>query len=117
WHVGGMTSGGLTATDIGNRKAVGGFANESYAKIGRTSGFRPSQAETAFLHFLKESGVTVYYEHRLKDVVKEGNRITSITFENGNSAKAKMFVDSTYEGDLFAKAGVSYHVGRESNAT
>ena len=116
-HVGGMTSGGLTATDIGNRKAIGGFANELYAKIGRTSGFRPSQAETAFLHFLKESGVTVYYEHRLKDVVKEGNRITSITFENGNSAKAKMFVDSTYEGDLFAKAGVSYHVGRESNAT
>lgn len=116
-HVGGMTSGGLTATDIGNRKAIGGFANEVYAKIGRTSGFRPSQAEEAFLHFLKETGVTVYYEHRLKDVVKEGNRITSITFENGNSVKAQMFVDSTYEGDLFAKAGVSYHVGRESNAT
>ncbi|MBX3741591.1 MAG: FAD-dependent oxidoreductase [Akkermansiaceae bacterium] len=116
-HVGGMTSGGLTATDIGNRKAVGGFANEVYGKIGMTAGFRPSQAEAAFLHFLKEAGVEIYYEHRLKDVVKEGNRITSITFENGNSVKAKMFVDSTYEGDLFAKAGVSHHVGRESNAT
>jgi len=116
-HVGGMTSGGLTATDIGNRKAIGGFANEIYAHIGKTSGFKPSLAETAFLHFLKEAGVTVYYEHRLKEVAKEGNKITSVSFENGNSVKAKMFVDATYEGDLFAKAGVSFHVGRESNAT
>lgn len=116
-HVGGMTSGGLTATDIGNRAAIGGFANEIYAHIGKTKGFKPSEAESAFLHFLKEAGVTVYYEHRLKDVAKEGNRITSVSFENGNSVKAKMFVDATYEGDLFAKAGVSFHVGRESNAT
>ena len=116
-HVGGLTSGGLTATDVGNRGAIGGFANEVYAKLGRTSGFRPSQAEEAFQYFLKEAGVTVYYEHRLQDVVKNGNRIASIRFENGNTAKAKIFIDSTYEGDLLAKAGVSYHVGRESNAT
>jgi thioredoxin reductase len=116
-HVGGMTSGGLTATDIGNRKAIGGFANEIYAHIGKTSGFKPSQAEEAFQHFLQQSGVQVYYEHRLKEVIKDGNRITSVTFENGNKVNAKMFIDATYEGDLFAKAGVSYHVGRESNAT
>ncbi len=116
-HVGGMTSGGLIATDIGNRKAIGGFANEIYAHIGKTSGFKPSVAESAFLHFLKEANVTVYYEHRLKDVAKEGGKITSLSFENGNSVKAKMFVDATYEGDLFAKADVSFHVGRESNAT
>lgn len=116
-HVGGMTAGGLTATDVGKRNAIGGLANEVYAKIGKTVGFRPSEAETAFQDLLKEAGVTIYYEHRLKGVVKEGGKITSITFENGNSAKAKVFVDSTYEGDLLAKAGVSYHVGRESNAT
>ena len=27
-----------------------------------------------------------------------------------------MFIDATYEGDLMAKAGVSYSVGREANA-
>ena len=27
-----------------------------------------------------------------------------------------MFIDASYEGDLMAKAGVSYHVGREANA-
>ena len=28
-----------------------------------------------------------------------------------------MFIDCSYEGDLMAKAGVSYIVGREANAT
>jgi len=116
-HVGGMTSGGLTATDVGKRGAIGGFANEVYLKIGKTVGFRPSEAENAFQDLLKESGVTIYYEHRLSEVIKEGAKITAITFENGNSAKARIYIDSTYEGDLLAKAGVSFHVGRESNAT
>ena len=30
--------------------------------------------------------------------------------------EGRVFVDATYEGDLMAKAGVSYHVGREANA-
>ena len=30
---------------------------------------------------------------------------------------AKMFIDCSYEGDLMAKAGVSYTVGREDNKT
>ena len=115
-HVGGMTSAGLTATDIGKRAAIGGFANEVYAKIGQTSGFRPSQAEKAFLELLQEAGVPVHYEHRLKDVAKNGNRIESIRMENGNTMRAKVFIDATYEGDLLAAAGVSFHVGRESNA-
>ncbi len=116
-HVGGMTSGGLTATDIGKRGAIGGFANEVYARIGQTSGFKPSKAEEVFVGLLKEAGVTIYYEHRLKDVVKEGTRIQSIRLENGNTVRAKVFIDATYEGDLMAAAGVSFHVGREGNAT
>ena len=36
--------------------------------------------------------------------------------ENGNVFHAKTFIDATYEGDLMAKAGVKYMVGRESNA-
>lgn len=115
-HVGGMTSGGLTSTDIGKRPAIGGFANEVYARLGRTTGFKPSQAEDAFLGLLKEARVPIYYEHRLKDVVKAGTRIESIRIENGNTVRAKVFIDATYEGDLMAAAGVSFHVGREGNA-
>ncbi|HKQ39390.1 MAG TPA: FAD-dependent oxidoreductase, partial [Verrucomicrobiae bacterium] len=46
-----------------------------------------------------------------------GLRITEILMENGAVYRSRMFIDATYEGDLMAKAGVSYHVGRESNAT
>jgi len=39
-----------------------------------------------------------------------------IVMENGKVYRAKMFIDATYEGDLMAKAGVGYTVGREPNA-
>src|SRR5207247_6173947 len=32
-HLGGMTSGGLGATDIGNKAAVGGIAREFYHRV------------------------------------------------------------------------------------
>ncbi|MDP5090705.1 MAG: FAD-dependent oxidoreductase, partial [Saprospiraceae bacterium] len=35
---------------------------------------------------------------------------------SGKVFKGKMFIDATYEGDLMAAAGISYHVGREGNA-
>ena len=111
-----MTSGGLTATDVGNQSAIGGFAREFYDRVGKLRGFRPSEAESAFRTLLDEAGVKVYFEHRLAEVKKDGNRIAAITTENGNTFQARMFVDATYEGDLFAKAGVSCHVGREGNA-
>src|SRR5213083_1714726 len=34
-HVGGMTSGGLGATDIGNKAAIGGIAREFYHRVAR----------------------------------------------------------------------------------
>ena len=47
-HVGGMTSGGLTATDVGKRDAIGGLANEVYAKIGKTPAFGPRRRRRCF---------------------------------------------------------------------
>ena len=126
-HVGGMTSGGLTAVDVGNARSIGGMGAE-FLKLASTAkreamndvsgelGFRPSQAETIFRGMLTQAQVPVYYEHRLKAVKKEGSRITALEFENGNRIVAKMFIDATYEGDLFAMTGVKYFVGREDNA-
>jgi hypothetical protein len=115
-HVGGMTSAGLTASDLGKAEAIGGLAVEFYGPVGQTRGFRPSKAEEVFHAMLKEAGVRVFFEHRLKDVHMQGKRITAITCENGNRFQARMFMDATYEGDLLAKAGVSFHVGREANS-
>jgi hypothetical protein len=116
-HVGGLTSGGLTATDVGNRGAIGGMANEFYQRVGQLRNFRPSEAEKTFRAMLADAGVEIVEQHWLSEVVMDGKRIKALKFENGNTAEGLMYIDATYEGDLFAKAKVSYHVGRESNAT
>ncbi len=115
-HVGGMTSGGLSASDLGNADSIGGLAAEFLRRVGKQRGFRPSEAEKTFRDMLKDAGVTVFFEHRLKDVTKDGARITALRCENGDVFKAAVYVDATYEGDLLAAAGVSFTVGREGNA-
>jgi len=121
-HLGGMSSGGLGYTDIGNKYAITGLARDFYRRIGRHYGkfeqwtFEPKVAEATFRDYIKRADVPVWYEQRLKSVKKEGNVIRSITLENNRTVQAKMFIDCTYEGDLMAKAGVSYTVGREANS-
>lgn len=115
-HVGGLTSAGLTSVDLGQKGAIGGIMAEFFERVGRWTHFKPGKAERTFRAMLKEADVPVWFEHRLRSVEKKGPRITALVFENGNRIEAEMFVDATYEGDLLARAGVSFHVGRESNA-
>ncbi len=121
-HIGGLTSGGLGWTDIGNKAAIGGFAHEFYKRLGKHYGraeawwFEPSVAEKELRALLAEANVPVYLEQRLAGVKKDGARIAEISMEDGNVFRAKMFIDCTYEGDLMAKAGVPYMIGREANA-
>lgn len=126
-NLGGMSSGGLGLTDIGNKYAISGLALDFYRRIGLHYGkfeqwiFEPHVAENLFLDYIKRAKVEVLYENRLAAVSREGKLITGITLEGsnktgpGNQVKAKMFIDCSYEGDLMAKAGVSYTVGREAN--
>ncbi len=81
--------------------------------------FEPRAAKSVFDEMAKEAGVEVVFGERLdlkKGVVKEGQRIIKIVMESGREVEAKVFIDASYEGDLMAKAGVSYIVGREANA-
>lgn len=122
-QVGGMTAGGLGHTDIGNKQAIGGLSRQFYKELGAYYGseinwmFEPHVAQATFLRLMEEAGVQVRLHSHLAGVTKEGNQITEITLENERIHRAAMFIDATYEGDLMAKAGVSYHVGREGNAT
>jgi hypothetical protein len=146
-HVGGLTSGGLGRTDIGNKRAIGGLAREFYQRIHRYYqkpevwttetrqqyvarargmvdddtmwGFEPRVAERIFLEMLRETGVRLVLGERLdlaRGVRKQDTRITAIVMESGRTFSGRIFIDATYEGDLMAKAGVRYTVGRESNA-
>ncbi|MEQ8705166.1 MAG: FAD-dependent oxidoreductase [Phaeodactylibacter sp.] len=82
--------------------------------------FEPHVAEGVFEDFVEEYGIKVFRNHwldRQNGVSMEEGRIVSIQMLNERIFKGKVFIDATYEGDLMAAAGVSYHVGRESNDT
>ncbi len=146
-HLGGLTSGGLGATDIGNKKAIGGVSREFYQRIKKHYAddaawifekrsqfkggghdpkedtawtFEPHVAEKIYNDWLRELKVPVILGQRLnlpKGVKKDGTRIVAITMESGETYRGRMYLDATYEGDMLAKAGVAYHVGREANRT
>ena len=42
---------------------------------------------------------------------KNNGKIVSFTTLSGKVFKGKVFIDATYEGDLMASSGVSYHIG------
>ena len=115
-HVAGLISSGLTASDLVRKESLGGVAEEFLNRLGKWYGFRTADAEQTSRAMLEEAGVLVWFERRLKAVEKDGNRIRALLFENGDRIEAKMFIDATYEGDLLARAGVSYQVGREANS-
>ncbi len=115
--VGGLTSGGLTATDVGNGASIGGLALEYYTRIGRLRDLDPSEAEALFLTMLDEAGVTVLFDRWLESVIMEEGKLVSATMETAETVAASVFIDATYEGDLLAAANVSHYVGREPSGT
>jgi len=126
-HLGGLTSGGLGSTDIGNKAAIGGLSRSFYQEIGRHYGaakeadgsmwsFEPHVAGGIYETWLEEAGVQVHFEQQLEQAIVEQGRIRRLKMRSGDEFTASVFIDATYEGDLLAAAGVSYHVGREANA-
>lgn len=147
-HIGGLTSGGLGATDIGNKAAIGGISREFYRRVrvyysrpenwtrekpadyrsGRASEqgqedamwtFEPSVAERILREMLAEAQVPVLFQQRLdlrKPIDKRDGQIVALPLEDGRIVRGRRFIDATYEGDLMARAGVSFHVGREANS-
>jgi hypothetical protein len=120
-HLGGLSSGGLGYTDIGNKYAIAGLSLDFYRRVGRHYGkfeqwiFEPHVAEDIFKQYIREANVKVLYGYHIVAASKQEGVIVSIQLQPARSIKAKMFIDCSYEGDLMAKAGVSYTVGREAN--
>lgn len=81
--------------------------------------FEPHAAEKVFEDLVEENELAVYRDEwldREHGVMTEQDRIVSFKTLSGKTFKGKIFLDATYEGDLMAAAGVSYHVGREANS-
>jgi len=147
-HVGGLTTGGLGQTDIGDKAIVGGIAKEFYRGIrshytdpanwnwqrpedykdaGQTQTdqgeetmwtFEPSAARKVLGDMIRDAGLEVRTGARLKSgraVATQEGRLLALFTEDGATWKGHVFIDASYEGDLYAAAGVSYRIGRESN--
>ena len=119
-HVGGLATSGLNRDECNHldRPTLGGLCEQFLEEAVKRSNGRWTEgssrtwqsgiAERVFLEMLKKAGVEVRYEQLLDQVGKDGTRITELRVQGGEIYRAKVFIDATYEGDLMAKAGVSY---------
>ena len=103
--------------DYGNRgqgtKAVDGSKRTMWI-------FEPHVAESVFEDYIKEFKIKTFrneWLNRSSGIQKNNSKLVSFTTLSGKVFKGKVFIDATYEGDLMASSGVSYHVGRESTKT
>lgn len=126
-RIGGLTTGGLGQTDIGNKKAIGGISQEFYEKIrtyyddpknwiwqkqekyqdgGQTKTakhelamwtFEPSAALNTYQSILNAHDINVYYHQRL-------NRITGVEKNGSRIHSISMESGECYKGQMFIDA-------------
>jgi len=133
-HIGGVNTGGLSFSDSNQtvRSTLLGLFEEWHQRIAADYAARgvklpydvavknnvvwtyePHVAARVTNAMLKEAGVTVLTQQPMESIEKEGTKIVS--FRTPTSVHtAKVYIDATYEGDLMAKSGVVWHLGRES---
>jgi hypothetical protein len=133
-HVGGVNTGGLSFSDSNQtvRSTLLGLFEEWHQRVAADYAARgvklpydvavkdnsvwtyePHVAARVTDAMLKEAGVRVLTKQTMEGVEKAGTRIVGLR-TSGGTHTAKVFIDATYEGDLMARAGVVWHLGRES---
>lgn len=143
-RIGGLTTNGLGWTDSGRKEAIGGISREFYQRLKRyydqPQAWRQQKPEEYRLYRKDEDAMWVFEPHmavkvyddmireyeipvdrdewldREQGVEKRDGKIVAITTLSGKTYRGKMFMDTTYEGDLMAAAGVTYTTGREPNS-
>jgi hypothetical protein len=133
-HVGGVNTGGLSFSDSNQtvRSTLLGLFEEWHQRVAddypargvklpydvavkdnSVWTYEPHVAARVTDAMLKEAGVSVLTKQTLEGVEKDGAKIVGLR-TSGGMHTAKVFIDATYEGDLMARAGVVWHLGRES---
>ncbi|MFP4366642.1 MAG: FAD-dependent oxidoreductase [bacterium] len=137
-HIGGMSTSGLGKSDVENKEAIAGLFREFTQRVlkyymdkyGRDSEevflckegyyYEPSVAEIVFNQMICEvKTITLLLNQQIVEARIESSNITGLVFRNRNSGELKtirgnVYIDATYEGDLYALAGAKYRLGRES---
>jgi hypothetical protein len=137
-QVGGLVSSGLSHTDFHSFESLSGsfadFASRVEAHYVKTYGKDSQQVKDCFRGTFAEpkvnlmvleqmlaeqKAITIVKSAELAGVTVKDGRIVSASFTTGSETTThdgKVFIDATYEGDLMAKAGVAFHVGREGRS-
>ncbi|MFO0426906.1 MAG: FAD-dependent oxidoreductase [Planctomyces sp.] len=137
-HLGGMMTSGLGKSDVENRAMIGGLFQEFTVRVRKhyeqTWGpdhenvqlcrdgyyYEPSVAEKIIEEMIQEhSSIAVLKGWRLEGAETTDHRLRSIEVVQHSTGerqtlRGQVFVDATYEGDLFAAAGAAFRIGRES---
>lgn len=137
-HLGGLSASGLGKSDIENKEAVAGLFSEFTQRVqkyyidkyGENSEnvklcrggyyYEPSVAGIIFNEMIDEvENISLLLNHQIEKAEVESSKITGILLRNRlngevKAFKAGIFIDATYEGDLYALAGAEYRLGRES---
>lgn len=137
YHIGGMSTSGLGKSDIENKDAIAGLFKEFTTaiktyyvnKYGADSEnvkrcregyyYEPSVAELVFNNMIgREKNIRVLLGHRIEKVTVENDTIQEIGFHDRKTKadvrlRASVFIDATYEGDVFGLAGAAFALGRE----
>jgi hypothetical protein len=127
-HVGGLTTGGLGATDIGNKKAIGGISREFYQNIKahyenpdnwkwqqRSEYFRPNsdnpskEGEDAMWTFEPSAAMKVYQQMMASEDIelvteKRLDREKGVEVNNNRIVAITMESGETYRGKMFIDA-------------
>ena len=105
YRLGGLSSGGLGQTDIGNKQVIAGVAKQFYRKVGEHYGrleqwiFEPSVADSIMRAYIDHKNIVLMDNYRIRESHLDGTRICEIVLENSNdpsrtkTIKADYFID------------------------
>jgi hypothetical protein len=143
-HIGGMSASGLGKSDVAliqsshGKSVIGAlfmeFGNRIYKyyqsqyeagsedlKLCRDGYYyEPSVAEKIFREMIDDTlKITLFTGHILDSVIVKYQTLKSINIRNNDNdtiskISGNIFIDASYEGDLYAMAGADYYTGREA---
>ena len=123
-NVGGIATEGLMSHWTGNTE--GGFYDELLARSSDAASddlemrkvINPEKLKTVLLEMLEEAGVKLLLYTFACEPVMEDKQIKGVIAENKTGRGAilgKIVVDASGDGDIAAKAGAPYYMGRETD--
>ncbi|PYM62922.1 MAG: FAD-dependent oxidoreductase [Candidatus Rokuibacteriota bacterium] len=134
--VGGMASTGMSflgVSDAGGRRALGGIGGELFARlvavgaafedrpdgqVGSVTAADPFALQQVLLAMLVESGVDFLLHTFCVDALVDGGRVRGVLVANKGGLEivpGRAFVDATGDGDIAARGGARFVMGRRAD--